>query len=174
MWERLDRAVATNEWFEKFQDTKVYHLDVTTSDHKPLWVVPEIMESYQLRPFRFEQMWMTENGCSDTIKAVWRSGDSDPQSIKLLNKVDRCGIALTKWSKTNFGSVRAELKKKRKLFQQAERRAIQGGSTVWMRTLERDINELMDKEAKMWAQRAHVSWLKDGDRNTNFFYTKAS
>ena len=45
---------------------------------------------------------------------------------------------------------------------------------MWMRTLERDINELMDKEAKMWAQRAHVSWLKDGDRNTNFFYTKAS
>ena len=165
---------ATNEWFEKFPDTKVYHLDVTTSNHKPLWVVPEIKESYQQRPFRFEQMWMTENGCSDTIEAVWRSGDSDPRFIKLLNKVDRCGIALAKWSKTIFGSVRAELKKKRKLLQQSERRAIQGGSTVWMRTLDRDINELMDKEAKMWAQQAHVSWLKDGDRNTNFFYTKDS
>ena len=35
MWERLDRAVATDEWLLKFPDTKVYHLDVTTSDHKP-------------------------------------------------------------------------------------------------------------------------------------------
>ena len=59
-----------NERFEKFLDIKVYHLDVTTFDHKPLWVVPEIMESYQQRPFHFEQMWMIESGCSDTIEAV--------------------------------------------------------------------------------------------------------
>ncbi|XP_075633405.1 uncharacterized protein LOC142605862 [Castanea sativa] len=150
IWERLDRVVATNEWFDKFPDTKVYHLDVTTFDHKPLWVVLEIMECCQHRPFRFEQMWMTESGCSDTIEAVWRSGEVDPRSVKLLNKVDRCGIELTKWSKKIFGSVRAELEKK--LLQQAERRAIQGGNTVWMRTLEREINGLMDKEAKMWAQ----------------------
>lgn len=75
--------------------------------------------------------------------------------------MDRCSIELTKWSKKNFGSVRAELEKK--LLQQAERRAIQGGNIVWMRTLEREINGLMDKEAKIWAQRAHVAWLKDGD-----------
>ena len=33
VWERLDRVVATNDWFSKFLDTKVYHLDATTSDH---------------------------------------------------------------------------------------------------------------------------------------------
>lgn len=64
-----------NDWFGKFPDTKVHHLDVTTSDHKPLWVVPEIMECYPQRPFCFEQMWMTESGCSDMIEAIWRSGN---------------------------------------------------------------------------------------------------
>lgn len=39
----------------------------------------------------------------------------DPRSVKLLNKVDRCGIALTKWSKKYFGSVQAKLKKKKKI-----------------------------------------------------------
>ena len=40
VWERLDRAVATNDWFSIFSDTKVYHLDATTSDHKALLIRP--------------------------------------------------------------------------------------------------------------------------------------
>ena len=36
--------VATNDWFSMFPDTKIYHLDVTTSDHKPIWIVQEGMD----------------------------------------------------------------------------------------------------------------------------------
>ena len=44
IWERLDRAVSTNDWFSMYPDTKDNHLDVTTSDHKPLWIIPEGMD----------------------------------------------------------------------------------------------------------------------------------
>ena len=47
VWERLNRGVATNDWFSIYPDTKVYHLDVTISDHKPLWIVPEGMDYTQ-------------------------------------------------------------------------------------------------------------------------------
>ena len=38
VWERLDRAVVTNDWFSMFLDTKVYHLDATISNHKALLI----------------------------------------------------------------------------------------------------------------------------------------
>lgn len=47
IWERLDRAMATNNWFLKFPKTKVYHLDVTSLEHKPMWIEPEVMECRQ-------------------------------------------------------------------------------------------------------------------------------
>ena len=47
VWERLDKAMVMNDWFLKFPNTKIYHLDVTTFDHKPLWIVPEGMECKQ-------------------------------------------------------------------------------------------------------------------------------
>ena len=80
MWERLDRAVASTEWLTKFPDTKVYHLDVTTFDHKPLWICPEGMDCNQQRPFRFEQMWMTDKGCGATIEGVWKENFEEPRT----------------------------------------------------------------------------------------------
>ena len=81
---------------------------------------------------------------------------------------------MTKWSKNNFGNVRRELEKKRKLLTQAERVAINGGSVHTLKKLEQEINVLMDQEAKLWRQRAKIQWLKDGDHNTTFFHSKAS
>lgn len=109
IWERLDRVVATTDWLELFSDTKVYHLEVTSSDHKPLWIVPDGMDCRQNRPFRFEQMWMTDKGCGKTIEDVWKEKNDEAGRLKILKKVDRCGQELTKWSKHSFGSVRREL-----------------------------------------------------------------
>lgn len=47
MWERLDRAMEINNWFLIFLETKVYHLGVTSLDHKPMWIIPEVIECRQ-------------------------------------------------------------------------------------------------------------------------------
>ena len=154
--ERLDRAMATNDWFSKFPDTKIYHLDVTTSDHNPLWIVSEGMECKQKRPFRFEQMWMSESECGETIKAVWQGSYSESGGREILKKIETWGTELTKWSKKNFGNVQRELEKKHKLLAKAKGVAINGGPVHKLKKLEQEINLLMDREAKLWRLRAKV------------------
>ena len=173
VWEWLDRAVATDEWLLKFPDSEVYHLDVTTSDHKPLWIVLEGVVCTQQRPFRFEQMWMTDKGCGETIEGVWKTNFDEPQTEKILRKIDQCGLELTQWSKKKLVSVRKELETKRKKLARAKRYARRCGDICWLRTLEVEINAPMDKEAKMRRQRSRVAWLRDGDKNNWFFHTKA-
>lgn len=150
--EQLDRAVATNDWFAMF----------------PLWIVPEGMDCTMQKPFQFEQMWMTDEGCGRIVKAVWMERSNDPGDIRVLKKVEKCEKELTNWSRKNFGSVKREVEKNRKLLVQTKRLAIQSGDTTRMKQIEGNINTSLDKEAKMWAQRSWVMWLKDGDKNTFF------
>ena len=91
IWERLDRAMATNEWFSLFSNTQVHHIDVTTSNHKPLLINPDGMESKQQRPFRFEQIWMSEPGCEATIEAIWQQAGADPRGEKVIKKLTTVG-----------------------------------------------------------------------------------
>ena len=68
VWERLDRGLATREWMLKFAGTRVHHLPSFTSDHNPLWIVSrDLIFSNTTKPFRFEEMWLAEKGCTDTI-----------------------------------------------------------------------------------------------------------
>ena len=157
-----------------FPGTKIHHLDTTVSDHKPIWINPEGMDTHFQKPFRFEQMWMTDKGCGETIEAVWSENNFEPWDTRVLKKIDKCGQELLCWSKRHFGNVRLELEKKRKELKQAERLSVRTGNSDRMRALESEINLLLDKEAQMWRQRSRILWMKDGDRNTKFFHSKAS
>ena len=94
-------------------------------------------------------MWTSESGCGETIEVVWQGSYLDSAGRKILKKIETCGTKLTKWSKNNFGNVRRELEKKRKLLAQAERVAINGGSVHSLKKLEQVVNVLMEREAKL-------------------------
>nr|POE80367.1 hypothetical protein CFP56_10589 [Quercus suber] len=88
------------------------------------------------KPFRFEQMWLTDKGCSDTVEAVWSMNSTAPWDTRVLRKLESCGAALTKWSKKSFGSVKKQLESARKQLKAAEKYAIRSGDSSRMRLLE--------------------------------------
>jgi len=80
--------------------TKVFHLNNSTSDHIPLWIVPNGLESPPFsRPFRFEEMWLLDKGCGCMVKAVWRDQIHCDPEIQVMRKVEKCGVELTQWSR---------------------------------------------------------------------------
>ncbi|KAK9995768.1 hypothetical protein SO802_020454 [Lithocarpus litseifolius] len=71
--ERLDRALATHEWFLLFPTAKLYHKSSSVSDHSPLLLsfIHKPRKVKQKKLFRFESMWVREARCEQIVAEAW-------------------------------------------------------------------------------------------------------
>ncbi|GMY27151.1 hypothetical protein FCV25MIE_22393 [Fagus crenata] len=106
-WVRLDRGLATLSWVQKFPAASVEHLDVINSDHKCLLLTrePRGAQCFQRKPFRFEEVWTSDEGCENTIQTAWGSAIPRSTMFKVAEKLKACKKHLGDWSRRSFGSV---------------------------------------------------------------------
>ena len=174
IWERLDRAVSTADWFDLFPATKVQTLSCVSSDHSPILILPDGFNAKTQRPWRFEQMWLENRGCHDAVLEAWDREVAGLPMETVVSKIGVCQLKLTQWSKHSFCNVSVELKEKRKLLQVAEREAAQGKNVEVLWRLKSEVSDLLRLEEQMWQQRSHIHWMVSGDRNSKYFHNRAS
>ncbi|KAL9669520.1 hypothetical protein QQ045_007067 [Rhodiola kirilowii] len=131
---RLDRMLANGSWRKIFQDAQVFHHPAISSDHD--FLILTCMNKASKRresQFRFEPMWTREKEFVKVVKAAWR--DSNRLGTNLTDRLNGCGVLLTKWNRNKFGTVGKRIKDLK-----------EGLKTV--RLMERD-QETMAKEAEI-------------------------
>ena len=86
-----------------------------SSDHIPICIRLEGIEVKSLRPWRFDQMWLEDLGCRDTVVRTWdRSVLGSPMEV-VVSKLKACQKSLMHWSRNPFCHVRQEIIKKKEV-----------------------------------------------------------
>ena len=78
-------------------------------------------------------------------------------------------VSLGAWSK-KFGNIRREITKS---LSQLEDLMHMNADKADIRMITDRMNELLYQEEMLWMQRSRITWLKEGDRNTKYFQSKA-
>ncbi|KAK9983952.1 hypothetical protein SO802_033477 [Lithocarpus litseifolius] len=128
VWERLDRAVATIDWLEIFSDTRVVHLECGSSDHKPIVIFLNGIPKKCQRPWRFEHMWLGEEGCHASVESAWNQTVVGDPMMRVETKITKCQANLKWWSSKSFGNVTKQLKETKVKLRRAEEVAIRVGT----------------------------------------------
>lgn len=81
--ERLDRAFASVDWIHSYTQYAFHNQPIFRSDHGAICLDFEIQHPFKRRPFRFEKMWTTHEGCKFVVREAWKTNIQGSSSFKL-------------------------------------------------------------------------------------------
>ncbi|XP_058784872.1 uncharacterized protein LOC131659735 [Vicia villosa] len=89
--ERLDRALATSDWFTVFPHVKLSNLIASYSDHSPILLdcdpVQQTSSSFR---FRFENSWLHEDSITEVVSNGWHS----EAHTDVVQRISTCATSL--------------------------------------------------------------------------------
>lgn len=168
--ERLDRAFANYDWWQKFPLCKLSVTHTIYSDHDP--IIMELFDtSYSRKQFRFkfENVWLKEPGFQDEVAGYWQG----ISTTLLLPKLLSVSSFMAKWGRNFFHKFRDKVKKKKELLNILVDRTDEKGIRSYF-NVQNQLDELLKQEEVYWQQRAKAFWLTNGDTNSKFFHAFAS
>ncbi|KAK1378466.1 hypothetical protein POM88_025210 [Heracleum sosnowskyi] len=160
--ERLDWAIANEEWVECFPNNRLTHLDFFHSDHRALYLC--LQDSTELsflnrkrKRFRFENIWVREPDCQDIITASWKTSDQSALLL-VIDNIKECTLKLASWNQSKFGSLAKDIKQTHKRIIALREVQDQIDNIEELKKMERKLNDLLYKEEVFWKQRSRVLW----------------
>jgi hypothetical protein len=170
---RLDRALGTEEFINRFSPIKIVHLPRFGSDHAAVLTCLEIPTQWnnrrRKRLFRFEESWTKEDRCEELIRHNWNH-----RAVSCAKKLEGLKGLGSEFGDHNLGKIKKELTRIEEQMKDQNLWSESAEGLLRFKSLEKQHGEILKRQETMWRQRSRAVWLQDEDRNTKFFHNKAS
>lgn len=158
------------EWFQEFERARCQHIDTLASDHSILLLDTNPGIGRKKKRFYFDKRWLHKEGIQEVVEQAWNKEEHGSKMFKVTRKIRNCRIELLKWrnkvqsnSRSKINDLKQELDRVRN--SDSDKR---NGE---VRELKKQLAEAYKEEEIFWSQKARISWLREGDKNTKYFHS---
>lgn len=172
---RLDRGVASPDWSNRFQNARVEHICSARSDHLPLLLQFSTRTEYRRKKeFRYEALWEREGSLQEVIEDSWKSSGPASSLKEIKEKLNVMQQNLSKWSSVKIGSVTRKVSKLRKRMHDLMNKTTSLANDREIKKVGDELDELLLREEILWRQRPRATYLREGERNAEWFHRQAT
>lgn len=174
LWERLDRALASDQWCMDHPNAHITHLPRIASDHTPQLLTLDHNAARGPRPFRFENFWYGYERANEIIESEWANEPLGDPAYRVFVKLSNIKNSLKAWNRKEIGNIfeKAKLIEAEigNLQQKEERGCASSDEAIRIRCLTAEYHNFMRAHEIFWQQKSRIMWVNQGDRNTKFFH----
>ncbi|XP_008779502.2 uncharacterized protein LOC103699235 [Phoenix dactylifera] len=174
VWERLDRAFASPDWFLLFPTCRVTHLPRIASDHCPLLISTSLGPRHY-SPFRFDKVWLSYPQSWDIVRDAWRLPVRGDAMHRVSRKLELAKRRLRRWNREVVGDIFRRVEGVETAISELQSKEDLEGTLSTndmsdLRGLLATHHSLLRQHEIFWRQKSRVQWVREGDRNTSFFH----
>jgi hypothetical protein len=175
---RINRFLVSPDWEVKYPGLIQKRWLRLCLDHFPILLNCDGLIRGK-RPFKFENMWLKNEGFVDRVRSWWFSytflGNS---SFVLARKLKALKADIKRWNEVEFGHVGALFIEKADVLKAMDRleeeRGLGEEDKERKRVISRELEVALLQEESCWRQKSRIHLLKEGDKCTKFFHLIAN
>ncbi|XP_074305795.1 uncharacterized protein LOC141641016 [Silene latifolia] len=170
VYERIDKAYGSKDWFSLFPNTGIKHYPIQISDHAPIEVDLNLVGTSGSKPFKLDAWVLDHEAFMERIQYAWNMEDTGSPAYRVTRKLSRVRTCVKRWTLDK----RAEWGGKWNDFDQRLEHgmtlAITGGGEEEYSKVNEEVTEFARAASTFWKQCAKIKWMVEGDTCTKFFF----
>ncbi|XP_074298573.1 uncharacterized protein LOC141629480 [Silene latifolia] len=170
VYERIDKALASKDWFTFYPNTGIKHYPIQISDHAPIELNLDLTRNLNMKPYKLEAWALEYKECVEVIENAWKISVRGSPAFTFLGKLKHTRQMVKKWSLDKRKGWNEKWEDFDKRLELGMEKAITEGNDEEYTIVNEEVREFAKAAALYWKQRAKVRWLTDGDGCTKFFF----